>query len=132
MKRFIIVLIIISPYLLMVTVNEIYRPYISDTSGKILGVSSMNSLNPITNHCTIACQHNTTFCRHNHVKFVKPGFPFFNKINKLYWGIIDSLNNPNSKNILDRYYVLTNIIFLVVLWPAWMLYLFIRIIYHKK
>ena len=133
MKKVIIIIsVIISPYLSMVIIIECYRPYIKEAPGKILGVTSMNSIDANPNHCTISSQYNTTYCCENHVKFIKPGFPLDKKINNLYWNIIDTLNNPNSKNTLDNYYVLMNIIFLVVLWPMWMLYLFIRIIYHKK
>lgn len=84
--------LILLPFSLMIIVNE-----------------NVNSINQKT--CSWECHNNTNLCKQNHTLFLKP---YLNKIDIPYHFIIQSLANTGN-------YKQANIIFLVVLWPLFML-----------
>jgi hypothetical protein len=114
MKKFIRnIAILVSPILLMIAVNEIVRPTISEKPYSIYKIVTINSIDKVSDKCTWTCHNNTRYCMENHVKYLKP---YFNYTDKIYFGIIDSLRKTGN-------YVIANIIVLVVLVPllVWLL-----------
>lgn len=108
MKRLIRnIAILISPFLLMIIVNEIVRPSIKEKQYSTSGISAMNSAARITDKCTWVCHNDTSYCMENHVKYLET---YSNYTNILYFGVIGMLQMTGN-------YGLANIIFLVVLVP---------------
>lgn len=108
MKRLIRnIAILISPFLLMIIVNEIVRPSIKERQYSTSGISTMNSVARITDKCTWVCHNDTSYCMENHVKYLET---YSNYTNILYFGVIGMLQMTGN-------YGLANIIFLVVLVP---------------
>ncbi len=108
MKRYIRnIVVLISPILLMIIVNEMVRPTINDIPFSMNGLNGMNSDNKNLHTCTWSCYLNTTYCKENHVKYLKP---YYKYTDPTYFGII--YFNRKTGN-----YVLANIIFLVLLFP---------------
>ena len=99
--------ILISPFLLMIIVNEIIRPAIKEEPYSKSGITAMNSDDRISDKCTWICHNETAFCKENHVKYLKP---YFKYTDALYFGVIDMLQSTKK-------YEAANIIFLVVLIP---------------
>ena len=123
------ILILLMPFSLLIIVNESYRPFIKDKSWEYSGISAMNSAAYDLNKCTWACHNSTTnHCLKKHVKIIKPGFPYYNQINDFYWGIINfNSKKINGKKVSDpKFYAAMNLIFLVLLWPLSMYFLFIN------
>lgn len=100
-------LILLFPFLLIVIVNEVDRPKGNEQSYSINGVSTINSANFLPDKCTWVCHNNTSFCKKNHVKFLKP---YYSKTDVFYHGLIDILKSTGN-------YGAANIIFLVFLLP---------------
>jgi hypothetical protein len=96
-------LILISPFLLMILVNETMRPFINSKSISYQNVSCINSNESNKNFCSWACL-NTEYCNANHSKILK-----HKELDPVYLGIISALKKGG--------YVLMNIIFLVMLIP---------------
>ena len=110
------------PILFMVGVNELSRSNNSFTVS-IHGVQ-FKTINPNSidkSKCTWYCYYNTRYCKQNHVKHIKPGFPLYNTIDNLYFGMIKGLMSTGS-------YATANIIFLVFLWPFLIYYFLFKII----
>ena len=108
MKKFIRnVAILISPFLLMILVNEIVRPTIKEKSYSKYGITSINSIDKNKNKCTWICHNSTRFCKVSHVKYLNP---YFKYTDTMYFGIINMLQKTGN-------YGLANIIILVVLVP---------------
>ena len=126
------ILILISPFLLMIIINEMSRPFIDGKPySKSVSGALFTSMNPVafyTDKCSWSCHNNTIKCMDKHVKFIKPGFLFYNVINRTYYGMIGLLMSGGS----GASYALLNIIFLVILWPFLIFFLFVRIIRLKK
>lgn len=99
--------ILIFPFLIMIVINEIVRPSISEKPYSKDEITAMNSVDEISNKCTWVCQNDTRFCKENHVKYLKP---YYKYTDPLYFGMIGMLKKP-------RDYALANIIFLVALVP---------------
>lgn len=106
--------VLLSPFLLMIVVNEIVRPTIKEKPYSIYGVTTMNSLDKDSDKCSWACHNSTTICKQKHVKYLKPYFDYSDPV---YFGIIGILHGIG-------YYSLANIIFLVILFPS-MIWIFI-------
>ena len=70
-------------------------------------VTAINSAKKQKEKCSWICHNNTNYCKENHVKLAKP---YFDKIDPIYFGIINSLKSTGN-------YGLANIIFLVILLP---------------
>jgi len=102
----------------MIIINEMVRSTITEKTHFIKGVNTINS-NIISKYkCSWNCYINTTYCKNNHVKTVSN---YFEYIDPIYFGIIDSLHS--TKN-----YALANVIFLVFLLPFLMFLLLIKIL----
>ena len=106
--------LLISPFLFMIVVNETLRPLIKENPYSYKSITAINSTDKIQDKCTWNCHNNTYYCMKHHVKFLKPYFSFTNKV---YFGTINLLKNTGN-------YGAANIIFLVVLFPL-VIWLFI-------
>ena len=97
--------ILLLPYLIMVVVNEWYRPRVEEQPLVFLGVEAINSEKYLKDKCTWACHHSTSkHCKVHHVQAAKP---YVQYIDPIYFGIIDALHSTGN-------YGLANIVFLVV------------------
>ena len=116
--------ILILPFLGMIMINELVRLKTSEEGynkqGKwglaIEGVTAINTAKKLEEKCTWICHNNTNYCKENHVKLAKP---YFDKIDPIYFGIIDSLRSTGN-------YGLANIIFLVIILPLIMYILLVK------
>lgn len=99
--------ILISPFLLMIIVNEVVRPTIKEKPYSKFGITTINSADTNTEKCTWVCHNNTTYCKENHVKYLKKYYAYTDNI---YFGVISLLAKTGN-------YGLSNIIFLVILLP---------------
>ena len=123
------ILILLSPFVLMVIVNETCRVFIKDKPFKYANITAMNSVNYDGEKCTWACHNSTTnHCMKKHNKIIKKGFPFYTQINSFYWRIINfNSKKVNGKKVSSpRYYAAMNIISLVILWPLSMFLLLVN------
>ena len=111
-------LLLFTPFLIMVLINEIVRPTIEEKPFTVKGVEAMNSKIIAKNKCSWNCYLNTTYCKTNHVKTLTN---YFEYIDPIYFGIIDVLHS--TKN-----YGLANVIFLVLLLPFLIFFLLIKIL----
>ncbi len=110
------ILLLISPFLLMVLINEMVRPTMSGTYAYVGNAQAMNSWSAMENKCSWACHQDTGFCKKHHVKLLKP---YFSYTDKAYFGIIDSLHSTGD-------YYLANIIVLVIVFPLMMYLLLVK------
>ena len=105
--------ILILPFLVMIMINEFVRlntnekGYTKGKWGLIQNITAINTADKLKEKCTWICHNDTKYCKNNHVKLAKP---YFNKIDPIYFGIINSLKSTG-------YYGLANIIFLVIILP---------------
>lgn len=111
-----IILLLISPYLFIILINEFIRPWINETPYTAFGITAMNSAERIPNRCTWECHNNTTYCMEHHVHVMKPVMKI---TNLFYFGLIGVLAATGN-------YGLANIIFLVFLIPLMILYFIYR------
>ena len=95
------------PFIVMVVINEAMKNSAKDVSWKIKGIKTINSVAKLKSKCSWACHNNTEFCKLNHVKM---NHKYFYLTDRLYNGIIDSLDATGD-------YWLANIFFLVILIP---------------
>ena len=127
MKRLIFVLVIFcSLFLIMVIVNESFRQKTYYKSFKKIQIQTINPSRVIIDNCSWACHDSNNYCKDHHIKYNS-----IKRIDFLYNGIIRFLKSGLS-NVEGFNYALNNIIFLVVLWPLWMIYLFMRVIFNNK
>lgn len=110
------ILILISPFMLMVLVNEVTRSKIKESPYKAFGITAINSSRLLTEKCTWACHNNTEYCKTHHVKYLKPYFIF---TDFFYYGVIAALKSTGN-------YGAANIILLVLLIPGTILYFIIK------
>ena len=113
---FLFLLLILLPILGMILTNEYTRQTISEKGYQTQGLTAINPAQKLKHKCSWACHNNTNFCKQHHVKFAKP---YFNKIDPIYFGIINSLQSTGN-------YGLANVIFLVFLFPLLMVFFFIK------
>lgn len=104
-------LILLTPFMLMVLVNEYVRIH-NKEHFKSKGFSVLNTTEPIKNKCSWNCHNNTAYCIKHHVKYAKPYLKYTNPI---YFGAIGALRSTGN-------YGLANILFLIILMPLWMFY----------
>ena len=109
-------IILLSPFLLMVTINELTRISHAKNNGIYKKIETINSSEKRKNKCTWACHKNTNFCKENHVKKSKT---LFKIIDPIYFGIIQLLKSTGN-------YILANIIFLVILFPSFIYFLLLK------
>lgn len=104
--------ILIFPFVIMITVNEIVRHNISEKQHSahiINGIRTINSKKNLKDNCTWICYYQTTnICKKKHVKYLTE---YYKYTDSFYFGIINTLHNTGS-------YKLANIIFLVILCPS--------------
>lgn len=110
--------LLLLPYLIMIIINEAYRPTIKETPYQLYGLKAMNSNVKSLDKCTWIAHSNTNFCKQHHVKFLKNHFEITDPI---YFGVIDLLRSTGN-------YGAANIIFLVILFPLIIWYALIKII----
>lgn len=115
-KRIRNISILIAPFLLMVIVNERARNTINENPYSINNIMAINSADKVAHKCTWICHNNTSFCKVNHVRYLKKYFGFTDTI---YFGAISLLFSTGN-------YGLANIIFLVILAPLIMWLLLIK------
>jgi len=117
MKRFYLFLIFLSPFVLMISVNENSRNNqvniaASEESKKL------NSSIAMTNRCTWACHSNTNYCKDYHTKLLSPYFQFTDPI---YFGVINTLQSTGS-------YSFANLILFVIIGPLVLFIMLLRIL----
>jgi hypothetical protein len=117
-KRIIYLLILIIPILGMITVNEFVRLNTKEEGYKRRGVTAINSVKKSKEKCSWHCHNDTDYCKSNHVKLAQP---YFDKIDLVYFGIIQSLKSTGN-------YRMANIIILVILLPLIMYLLLVKAI----
>ena len=115
-KRLLYLMILVLPFLIMVTVNEFVRLRTVENGFQKQGITAINSANADQNKCTWHCHNNTNFCKSNHVKLLNNYFAY---TDLMYFGVINSLKKTGD-------YGLANILFLVVLIPALLYFLLIQ------
>jgi len=108
--------IILSPFLLMIIINEAARIKIKEKPYIAQGVAAMNSDGYYPEKCSWACHNKTAYCKTYHVKYLKP---YFTVTDKFYFGAISALASTG-------FYGVANIIFLVFLFPFIILYFVIN------
>lgn len=107
-------LILITPFMIMVLVNESARSTKTGKPYSLLGITAMNSAERSTSICNWACHNDTKFCQDHHATFMKP---YFKQTDPLYYGAIGLLMKTGA-------YGPANILVFVVLFPL-MIWLFI-------
>jgi len=114
---FFIISILIFPYIIMLIVNQ--SVYETSYNKTIFGynIKTHNPHSFSKTKCTWSCHHNTSSCEKYHIKHQS-----IKEVDFIYDKIIKLLYSGGSK-----FYAINNIIFLVLLWPLWMLYMFIRV-----
>ena len=122
-KVFLYSLLLISPFVIMIGVNELNRPekpYKIIVFGK--GLFAYNSADSLKNKCSWHCH--SKGCFHNHVicKDSTVVSSFYDNILKLNG--IDTIQGEKKSDKGDIYKIM-NIIFLVVLWPLLMFILLV-------
>lgn len=117
-KTVIFIFLICSPYVLMLIANETIRSTTNNQAGVIHGYKTMNISKPVKDKCTWACHNDTTYCKNNHVKTLKP---YFEYTDPTYFGIINLLHSTGN-------YGVANIVFLVLLIPLLILYFILKAI----
>jgi len=110
------ILILMLPFLIMILVNENSRINRNDKGYSLKGVTAINSARQMTEKCSWSCYNNTSYCKQNHVRFMKP---YFDVIDPIYFGMIDFLKNTGN-------YQLANILILVVFWPLLMFFVLVK------
>ena len=121
--------ILIAPFLIMISINEIVRPSIKENHYLSHNVTAINSVYKIKDRCTWICHNQTIYCKEHHVKFLTN---YFYITDKLYFGLIAFLKSTGN-------YGLANIIILALLLPFLIWILIIKslniqdkINYHKR
>ena len=116
--------ILFLPFLFMIMINEWVRlntneaGYTRQWKGvlDIQGITAINSGKKSLDKCTWICHDQTDYCKENHVKV---STPYFEKIDPIYNGIINSLRATGD-------YGLANIIFLVIIFPMIMYFSLVK------
>ena len=109
-------IIILTPFLFMILVNELMRPGIHEKPYSIKGITAMNSNIRTVDKCSWNCHNDTRFCMDHHTAVLRP---YFNIVNPFYFGMIYLLGATGN-------YGLANILFLVILWPLTMIILLVK------
>jgi hypothetical protein len=115
-RRILYLLLLLSPFLTMIAVNETTRKNIKEVGYKTQNIVAINSAIRTEHKCSWICHNDTDYCKNVHVKLAKPFFPI---IDPIYFGIIHSLKYTGN-------YGLANIIFLVILLPLVMFILLVK------
>ncbi|WP_310991016.1 hypothetical protein [Aequorivita marina] len=111
-------LLLLLPYLLMIVINEAYRPTIKEKPYSANGVTAINSDIRMPDKCSWAAHNDTSYCKEHHVKFLKN---YFFITDLMYFGVITALRVTGN-------YGAANIIFLVILFPLFIWYSLVKVI----
>ncbi len=111
-------LLLIFPFLIMILINESVRLTINEKPYKVKGVTAINSKLITKTKCSWHCYIDTGYCKHYHVKTLTH---YFDYIDPIYFKIIRSMHSTGN-------YQLANVIFLVLLLPLLMFFLWVKII----
>ena len=118
MRFFRNIALLLLPYLLVIIINEAYRPTIKETPYSLRGITAINSDVRTPDKCTWAAHSDTAYCKQNHVKLLKDHMDITDKI---YFGAIGALHSTGN-------YGAANVIFLVILIPLIMWYSLVKVI----
>lgn len=113
--------LILFPIIFVILINESQRSTHQSHLFKWKKVKTINSAVPSIFKCSWACHNQTTFCKINHVKLLKP---YFSWTDPIYFGIIRSLKATGN-------YGLANLVVLVLLIPMLCLWLFWKIVTYQ-
>ena len=115
--------ILLTPIIFMIIVNELVRPTVHGAYFSKHDVSTINTDLANTNECTWECHNNTAHCKKHHVKYLKP---YFRLTDPLYFGLISALMQTGN-------YGAANLVFLVLLTPLTIWFFIIKSIgVHEK
>ena len=78
-------ILLVLPYLIIVLVNETYRPTIKGSPYSVYEATAMNSDVRNLNTCSWVAHSDTSYCKQHHVKFLSPYLPYTDRI---YFGVI--------------------------------------------
>jgi hypothetical protein len=109
-------IILLLPFVLMIVINESFRSSIKERPFHYFGFKTMNSNDIINNKCTWNCHSRTSYCKANHLKFLKQYTSFTDKI---YDNEIKLLKKTGA-------YELANIAILVIAIPFLIFYFLIK------
>ena len=116
-KQALYCLILILPFLGMIIINEYVRANTYEQGFTKYGVTAINSGEGFKDKCSFICHEKTKYyCQVHHVKLAKS---YVEKIDPVYYGIIDSLDRAGS-------YRLANLIILVIILPLIMYVLLVK------
>jgi len=109
--------ILILPFLGMIIINELFRANTNEEGFTKYGVTAINSGEGFEYKCSFICHEKTiNYCQVHHVKLPKS---YVNKIDPIYYGIINSLHSTGG-------YRLANLIILVIILPLIMYVLLVK------
>ena len=109
--------ILILPFLGMIMINEFVRANSHEKGFTKYGVTAINSSEGFKDKCSFICHDKTrNYCQVHHVKLPKS---YVNKIDPIYYGIIDLLLETNG-------YRLANLIIFVIILPLIMYVLLVK------
>ena len=116
-KQVLYVSILILPFLGMIMINEFVRANSHEKGFTKYGVTAINSGEGFKHKCSFICHEATkNYCQVHHVKLAKP---YVDKIDPIYYGIINSFLSTGG-------YRLANLIILVIILPLIMYVLFVK------
>lgn len=106
------ILILAAPFLIMIVVNEIYRPTIKETPYSMMGITAMNSALRMEHKCSWICHNDTRYCQQYHTTFMGKNF---HQTDPIYYGAIGLLMSTGA-------YGPANILVFVIIFPLaiWM------------
>jgi len=103
------IFMLLSPFILMIVINESCRKQLKATPYSIHGLTAMNPELWVKEKCSWACHNSSTFCESNHIRYIRP---YKNYIDPIYFGMIRFLNSFHQGPITG--YAAANIVFLVI------------------
>lgn len=107
-------------------VNESFRKETYSFEEFNFSVQTINPSQKIKDKCSWACHDSTKYCEEHHIIYKS-----IKRVDFLYDRIIGFLRSGIS-TVEGFNYGMNNIIFLVTLWPLWMIYLFVQVIFNNK
>jgi hypothetical protein len=110
------ILVLVSPFLLMVLVNETARYKQKEKGFLFKGNVTMNSAVQKQDKCSWYCHNNTNYCKVHHVKLLQS---YFNFTDPIYFGMIKFLKSTGN-------YQTANIFIMMIIWPLLMFILFVK------
>ncbi|NBC58498.1 MAG: hypothetical protein GVY05_09495 [Bacteroidetes bacterium] len=92
---------------MMILINELVRPTITEKPYSRFGVTMINPLSNSKEKCSWICHNQTQYCKDHHVKYLNP---YYKQTDIVYFGIINLLQSNGN-------YGLANIVLLVLSIP---------------